>query len=93
MTDETRHAAADASVARIIHAMVTGGIPSIDGVVRMARAVAVAEETHCFASSAGYPNAALLEQILSRMPMPSCAGVDGGEVTVHMRRGGVDQGG
>lgn len=57
------------------------------------RAVAVAEETHCFASSAGYPNAALLEQILSRMPMPSCAGVDGGEVTVHMRRGGVDQGG
>ena len=51
------------------------------------RAVAVAEETHCFASSAGYPNAALLEQILSRMPMPSCAGVDGGEVCTHEEGG------
>jgi hypothetical protein len=51
------------------------------------RAVAVAEETHCFASSAGYPNAALLEQILTRMPMPSCAGVDGGEVCTHEEGG------
>lgn len=56
------------------------------------RVVAVAEVTHCFASSAGYPNAALLEQILSRMPMPSCAGEDGGEVFTQ-RRGAVDQGG
>lgn len=34
------------------------------------RAVAVAEDTHCFASSAGYPNEELLVQILGRMPMP-----------------------
>ena len=34
------------------------------------REVAVAEETHCFASSAGYPNEELLVQLLAKMPMP-----------------------